>query len=188
MNNNTSGSPLRAVLQAIDRTTAFVERWVLIASILLMAAMNIANVVARNLFNNSLTFSQDVNQILIILVTFLGIGYAARRARHIRMSAFYDQLTGKSRKGLLLVILVGTAALMFVLCYYSLQYTLQQYRYGGSTPALQIPWWTVYLWVPVGFLLAGIQYVLAVIRNLITPGAHLSFEEKDEYDESASYL
>jgi C4-dicarboxylate transporter, DctQ subunit len=44
------------------------------------------------------SFSEELNSILIILITFAGISYAARHGRHIRMSAIYDALPPKGRK------------------------------------------------------------------------------------------
>jgi hypothetical protein len=53
---------------------------------------SVGNVIGRFVFGRSLYFAEEVNQFLIILITFAGIGYAARNGRHIRMSAFYDML------------------------------------------------------------------------------------------------
>ncbi|HKK14769.1 MAG TPA: TRAP transporter small permease, partial [Gammaproteobacteria bacterium] len=60
-------------LVALDRAIEALEATVLVSSILLMAAMTIANVIGRDVFDHSLIFADEVNQILIILTTFLGI-------------------------------------------------------------------------------------------------------------------
>ncbi|MDX1541363.1 MAG: TRAP transporter small permease subunit, partial [Geminicoccaceae bacterium] len=75
------------VLAAIDRGIASFEAVVLALGIILMAANSIANVIGRFVFAQSIYFSEELNQFLIVLVTFVGIGYAARKGRHIRMSA-----------------------------------------------------------------------------------------------------
>ncbi|MCB1313831.1 MAG: TRAP transporter small permease, partial [Sedimentitalea sp.] len=75
----------------------------LAAGVLLMAANTVANVIGR-VFFESLYFSEELNRILIILITFAGISYAARHGRHIRMSAIYDTLPPKPRKALTIVI------------------------------------------------------------------------------------
>jgi len=81
-------------LHQLDAAVERIEGVVLAYGVLLMAAVSIANVFARNLFDHSLTFAEEVSRILTVLITFMGIGYGVRHARHIRMSALYDQLRG----------------------------------------------------------------------------------------------
>lgn len=180
--------PLLRALQRLDRGIEFIERVVLAGSVLLMAAVTITNVIGRNVFDHSLIFADEFNQILIILTTFMGIGYGVRHGRHIRMTAVHDQLQGLPRKILMVIVSLGTAALMFVLAWYALAYVEKTYQIGSVTPAMQIPLYLVYMWAPVGFVLGGIQYLLAAVRNLTSPGVHLSFQKEDEYeDEPESY-
>ncbi|MGB1539435.1 MAG: TRAP transporter small permease [Rickettsiales bacterium] len=166
----------------LDATIAIFEKWVLAWGILLMAANSIANVFGRYLFNQSIYFSEELNQFLIVLVTFVGLGYAARQGRHIRMSAVYDQLPDRGRKALMIVICALTAAIMFLLAYYAVSYLGIVADLGKVTPALQIPLYLTYLWVPVGFTITGIQYVLAIVQNLRKDGVYISYSEIDRYE------
>lgn len=179
------------MLSKLTRGVAFLDRWierlerfVLAVSIMAMAAMNIANAVGRTVFANSLTSTEEINQIFLILITFMGLGYAARLGRHIRMTALYDQLHGKPRKTLQIVSTLGTALLLFLLAYYATDFVASKMRFGGSTPALGIPWYAVYFVVPAGLLLGGVQFTLAALRNMVTPGVHTSFRHEESYDES----
>jgi C4-dicarboxylate transporter, DctQ subunit len=171
------------ILAAIDSAIARFEAFVLAFGILLMATNSIANVVGRFVFARSLYFSEELNQFLIVLVTFVGLGYAARKGRHIRMSAFYDQLSDCGRKILMIIIAAVTAAVMFALAFYSYQYVARLYSLGKVTPSLQVPLYLTYLWVPIGFVITGIQYVLTVVQNLRSPGVYMSYEQIDAYDE-----
>ena len=67
----------------IQRIEAFLLAW----SIITIAALSIGNVVCRALFGFSLAFVGEVSQFLIIIVTFIGLSYAASQGRHIRMTA-----------------------------------------------------------------------------------------------------
>ncbi len=173
---------LLPLITKADRLLEAFERLVLSASILLMAAVSITNVGARNLFGHSFSFAEEINQILMVLITFLGIGYGVRHARHIRMSAVYDQLKGRARKALMVIVSLGTGILLMVLAWYAVQYVADVYRVGSVTPALRLPLYLIYLWVPIGFIVGGIQYLLAAWRNLTTPGVHLSFQQKEAYE------
>lgn len=169
------------VLSGIDRGVVWFEAGVLSVSIMLMAAVSIANVIGRNLLGESLASADEINQALIVLITFIGIGFGVRRARHIRMSALYDQTGGRLRKAMIVLISLLTAGLLLALAWFAVQYTAQLWQTGTVTPALRMPLYLVYLWVPVGFTLGAIQYLLAAWRNLTDPDTWLSFTERDEY-------
>lgn len=171
------------VLAVIDSAIARFEAFVLSVGIMLMAANSIANVIGRFVFARSIYFSPELNQFLIVLITFVGLSYAARKGRHIRMSAVYDQLGDRGRKVLMIVIAAITAAVIFILAYYSLQHVIQVATSGKVTPSLQVPLWITYVWVPIGFVITGIQYVLTVVQNLRRPEVYISYEQIDSYEE-----
>ena len=50
--------------------------------------------------------------------------------------------------------------------------------------ALQVPLYLVYCVAPIGFVLTGIQYALTVVRNLTEEDVYLSYDHKDEYEET----
>ena len=171
------------ILGALDGTIARIEAFILGAGVLLMAINSIANVLGRFVFGQSIYFTEELNEFLIVLVTWVGLGYAARKGRHIRMSAIYDQLSDRGRKVLMIVIALVTAAIMFTLAWYAYGYVERLARLGKVTPSLQVPLWLTYLWVPLGFVITGIQYVMTALRNLTTPGVWISWEQIDAYDE-----
>ena len=152
---------------------------------MLMAANTIANVFARYLFSNSLYFSEELNEFLIIIITFIGLGYATREGRHIRMSALYDMLSPRSQKLLMIFIAGLTAAIMFLLTWYGLEYVQKVAQRGRVTPALQVPLYLTYLWVVIGFAVTAIQYTLTVIRNLDLSDqrVYISYTKEDTYED-----
>ena len=172
-----------AVLDSIDQGLGWIERTTIASCVLLMAFLMSAHVVGNLLFNRGIPGTYEITEMLIVIITFVGVGYAARHARHIRMSAVYDLLNGRLRKALLIVISVGTATLMFYFAYKSAQYDLALYARGRTSSALHIPMWVINLALPVGFSLAGIQYSLTAIRNLISDDIYRSFREKEEYSD-----
>ena len=176
-------SSLPGVLGVIDNLIARIEAIMLAIGVLLMAGNTMANVIGRFVFQSSLFFSEELNRILIILITFAGISYAARQGRHIRMSAVYDQMSEGIKKALMIIMCGGTAAVMFVLAYYSMNYLGGLIDRGTVTPALRVPLYVTYIWVPVGFIITGVQYTLAIVRNLREKDVYISYSEVDAYDE-----
>ena len=170
------------ILRRLDELMGKFEAFVLSAGILLLAVNMIANVLGRAVFHHSFYFAEEVGSILMVLITFIGIGYAARQGRHIRMSAIIDQLSRPAQKAIRLVVTFTTGLAMFLLAYYSVGYIAVVARLGSVTPALQIPVWLIYLWIPVGFIVTGIQYLLAFVQNLRKPEIYLSFTKEDRYE------
>jgi TRAP-type C4-dicarboxylate transport system permease small subunit len=174
-------SGLPGILGKIDLGISKAEAVILALSVVLMAVNTCTNVVARYLFGEGLFYSGEINRILIIMVTFAGIGYAARHGRHIRMSAFYDMLPHLARKSLMIVIALVTSTAMFFLCYFSVTFIYDIYTTGRILPALGVPIWYIYIWVPIGFAITGIQYLLTAIKNFTAKDVYLSTGVKDGY-------
>ncbi len=176
-------SELPGFLGVVDGAIARIEAVLLAAGVLLMALNTVANIVGR-LIGRTIFFSEELNQALIILITFAGISYAARHGRHIRMSAFFDAMPFRPRKVLMVLIAAATAAMMFLLTWYSMVYVLEQAGRGRLLPALKIPQWWIIVWAPLGFFLTGLQYALTAIKNLLEPEIWLSTSTLEGYDDS----
>ena len=180
--STASESDLPGFLGVVDVAIARIEAFLLAAGVLLMALNTVSNVVGRYVFQSSIFFSEELNRILIILITFAGISYAARHGRHIRMSAIYDQLPPNARKPLMIAITLITAVFMFGLCYYAIGYIGTQASRGRVLPALQIPVWITLVWVPVGFFMTGVQYLLTATKNFASTDIYLSTRVLEGYE------
>ncbi|HLV76617.1 MAG TPA: TRAP transporter small permease [Marinobacter sp.] len=174
-------SGLPGFLGTIDEWIAKVEAVILAVGVILMALNTCTNVIARFVFGEGMFFSGEINRILIILITFAGIGYAARHGRHIRMSALYDAFPPMGRKALMVIIALFTSVVMFFLCYHSYGYIETLYSRGRILPALGLPIWWIYVWAPIGFAVTGTQYFLTAIKNLTSKDVYLSTGVIDGY-------
>jgi len=167
-------SGILRLLDVIDSYIAKLEEFMMAAGVILMAINTIINVISRFAFNHSIIFAEELNSIFILLVTFAGIGYAARHGRHIRMSAIYDSMPDKVRKLMMILITGVTAVFMLGLAYFSVQYIIDIYPKGRIMPALGVPVYSVYLWVPVGFFITGVQYAMTMFKNLVEKDIYIS--------------
>lgn len=171
------------VLNKIDWGLSWLERIIVAGSVLVMAVLMSCHVVGNLLFNRGIPGTYEVTEMLIVVMTFVGVGYAARNARHISMSAIYDQLSGRLRKALLVLICLGTGALMFYFAWKSAEYAAVIQERGRVSSSLHVPMWMVDLALPIGFTLAGVQYLLTSLRNLVSDDIYRSFTEKETYSD-----
>lgn len=153
----------------------------LVGGVVFLSALLFANVIAREL-GHSFVFGEELTVLIMILISFFGMSYAARKGRHIRMAAIYDLLSDKNKKKFVYIISTGSALLMFFLMYEAIKYTLDVASSKRITAALLWPYWTFVVWSAVGFLLTGIQYVRTIVKNVKENETWLSPEEKSEYE------
>ncbi len=173
---------MKNILSKINTITAKAEKILLSLSILLMMVNTTANALGRYLFNQSIYFSEELNQFLMISVTFIGLAYAVRNGRNIRMTAIYDALSHKKKKALMIFIAITTSILMFVLAYEAFLYVMQVKEINRQSPALQLEVYLVYMIVPIGFFMAGVQFFIRFIQNLLHDEIYLSYDVIEEKD------
>ncbi|WP_282021790.1 TRAP transporter small permease [Ruegeria faecimaris] len=170
---------MKSALVALSRGTEFIEKFVIVLAILLMMVNSTANAIGRYAFGKSLFFSEELNQFLIVSVTFFGFAYAVRKGRNIRMTAVYDTLSRRSKKVILTLISITTSMLLAFLAYKSVFYVLEIKELNRLSPALQFPVYIIYSVIPVGLFMASLQYLIAFIMNVTHVGIWHSYEVED---------
>lgn len=163
----------------IDDIIALVTEWILASGVLLMALLLICNVVSRKIFEKSMASADELGGTLLILVTFSGIGYAARKGRHIRMTAIFDTLAPKVKKWLMIFISFVTMATYIYVCFIALDYIEYTRMLGKVTSALEMPDWIRAVVVPIGFGLGAIQYLMNIIINIKEPKLYIGTEKSE---------
>ncbi|WP_102348175.1 TRAP transporter small permease [Bacillus sp. Marseille-P3661] len=166
-------------LQTLDRWMMKIEEAILSYAIIIIAIMVVGNVLNRVIFGSSWAFSAEISKFSVILATFMGIGYAARKGRHINMSAFFDMAPYKLRKALAVFIPFVTAIILFILTYFAYVYLVSVYESGRVTSALQVPEYLMISFVPIGLLLGGLQFIRNAWINVKEKDVYLATEQKD---------
>lgn len=161
-----------------------IEETVLSYSILLMAFVLIGSVLSRTFLNSSWTFAEEVGQSLTIIVTFLGVSYCARTAKHITMSAIFDLVSVRQKKWFMLVISGASVLMMLYIGYLGYLYAAKVFTLGRVSPSLRIPMYLIVSIVPVGFVLGAVEYARTFYMNLTRPEIYLSSEVQLEQMEN----
>lgn len=153
------------------------ERTVLALSILAMSVLVMGNVVSRNLFGASWAFTEELGSLLLIVITFGGLGYAVRHGRHISMTALYDLLPPRRRAVLRRVTAVVSSLILLIMAYVAQRYVLQIAESGDASNVLGIPMYVPLSIIPLGFLLAAVHYLASLFSR---PGQDQSSEPLPE--------
>lgn len=122
-------------------------------------------VVMRYVFQNSLSWSEEIGRYLFIWLTWLGTGYAVRQKRHLRIEMLSDLF---SERGKLLLDILA----MSIWCGFTIflvmkgsAVTSMIWRRGQYTPALEIPMALAYASVPVGASLMCLRLLDEIRRS-----------------------
>jgi|SRR5690625_309111 len=155
-------------LKRLDFYWEKIEQAILSITIISMSFMLIGNAVSRSFLNKSWAFTEEVGKIGVIVLTSIGIGYAARKQMHIEMSGFYDLLPNKIKRYVYLFIQIGSAFILAILTYLSFQYVQHLYKLGQVTTILRVPLHLTMFVIPLGFLLGTIRYIVDFLKAIIS--------------------
>ncbi|PSL44471.1 TRAP-type C4-dicarboxylate transport system permease small subunit [Salsuginibacillus halophilus] len=164
-------------IKKLDYGLMKAEEFILSFAIIAIFVLVTGNALSRRFLGTSWPFSSELAEAFVYLATFMGISYAARKGRHIRMSAFFDIAPYKVKKALSIIIPFVTALVLFALAYYSLGYLEQ--TTNRVTTALRLPYYIILLPVPVGLTLGGLQFLRNMWINIIEKEIYIGTEMKE---------
>jgi len=154
---------LSRIIDGINGLMGKLLPWLVLAAVLISAA----NAVARKAFNLSSNAYLEVQWYLFAAVFLLGAGYAFLVNAHVRIDVLAGKLSMRVRN---IIDMVGILVFLLPLCYFMIQlswpYVWQAYvsgeisqNYGGLIR------WPVYILVPLGFGLLGLQALSELIKR-----------------------
>lgn len=151
---------------ALNKKIRKFEELIISYGIIVMSIVLVANVFSRVFLNSSIQAAEEIGQILIVMVTFIGISYAARMGKHITMSAIIDSIPRRFKKIYIYFTSSVSTVLLWWLGYLGTLYVNRIMGSGRITSSLQFPMWILYIFVPLGFFLASLQYLVTIVVNI----------------------
>jgi TRAP-type mannitol/chloroaromatic compound transport system permease small subunit len=160
-------SSLVSLSRLIDRLNEFVGRWtawLVLAAVLISAA----NATVRKLFNTSSNAYLEIQWYLFSAVFLLAAGYTLMRQEHVRI----DVISGRfSKRTQIWIDIVGICLFLLpfvIVCIrLSMPLVLQAMRSGEmSSNAGGLVRWPVYMLLPIGMALLGLQGVSELIKRV----------------------
>lgn len=163
---------MKAVIDAL----AFVNIWIgragrAIAGAILaaMLAVIMAQVVSRYVFNQSLTWTEELSKSLMVWTTFLVAPWALRNGAHVAIDLFQEALPGRLRFAVELAISGLVLWILAILFRESLGFVAR----GMTSRMATLPVTTglVYAIIPASFaamILAGAEVFLRQLRDFVS--------------------
>ncbi len=155
---------IKKVVKTIDR----IEDTCLIVMFAAMVGIIFFQVIMRYVFNNSLSWSEEMGKFLFVWISWLGIGIGHRRKEHIKITMLVDKLPyrlNKAAEALTEIILI---AICGITMYYG--FTMIQIQMNIPYAGIKISTAWGYLSVVLGcalFIIRAIAYFIEAITCIV---------------------
>jgi C4-dicarboxylate transporter, DctQ subunit len=179
---------VKKFLKLLDTGLHTLEKFILKWAIIVISVMTFGNVIYRLVTGSSWHFAAEISRLSVIVASFIGISYAARKGRHISMSAFFDLSPRPVKKALAIIIPFVTAIVLFAVGYFAVLYTHGIYESGRTTAALQFPFWLMVVAIPIGCFLGGIQFLRNMWINIVNKEIYLAQDKKDYSEQQETQI
>ncbi|EGN65710.1 putative TRAP dicarboxylate transporter, DctQ subunit [Fusobacterium animalis 11_3_2] len=144
------------MLKALDD---YLEEIILLILLVLMTCIMGIQIVSRYVFQNSLTWSEELVRYMFVWSAFLGIPFCIKHGLSIKVDQFRNLFPIPLQKALMYIDKIIIFVLFLVMFIYSCLVVKASYLSGQTSPAMQIPMWIVQLSVCVSSLLSMIRSI-----------------------------
>ena len=153
---------MKRSIQKVDKCLSMIENAVIILGLSAMFLILLAQVIMRYVFSRPLTWSEEAARFIFVYVSFIGISYAYRQKGHIRMKVVVNLFPQAVRRGLEVLINLGTIALFCYMIPFSFRFIGIQA--GVKATATHIPMSIVYTALPLGMALSCVRLLISSLR------------------------
>lgn len=142
------------------------EERILAGSLIVTVLIIFFQVIMRKVFNNSLSWSEELARFIFIWQVWYGISITVRRKKHIEVTLIQNIIKGKALNILQHAITVINIAFCLFMMVTGWSITSNLMEKNTLSPAMGIPLWIVYLALPFSFFLAAIRHVLELFPGI----------------------
>lgn len=145
-----------------------IELYIAAAALVVMLAIDFANVLGRFVFGTSWAFTEELVCALFILVTLFGAAGGARAGSHIGLSLLTDLLPKNLQKYVAVIQALAIVAFSSFLLIYGIQMVRMEVANNIRTAALGWPEAVFGSFVPLGaafLIIRSIQYAVTEFKK-----------------------
>ncbi len=147
-------------LHTLRRLLFRCEAWLAALSLLLLLALALVQIVARNAFDTGVAEADTLTRYLVLYVTFFGAALAIDRERHIRIDIAGTLLSERARAILYRPLQLLAAAVCALLADAAIRFWRDEWAYAQDYERWQT---LVGLILPLGFSLMTVHFLLAAL-------------------------
>ena len=162
-----------------DRIDRYLE---IFSTTVMMLTMSIAtlvafiNVVLRYGFNMSLSWAGELTSYLFIWSALFGAAYGFKIGMHLGVTIVIQKLKPRVAKYVLTLSLVIILTYLIALICWGYNFCVFNFDLEQVSIDLELPFWVIYLCVPISMSIASYQVILKIIKLLQVPADEFSYD------------
>lgn len=157
---------LKKVLKLIDDK---LEEYFLVVTMIAMVVIIFLQIVMRYVFNNSLSWSEEIARYIFLWQIWVGLSYGVKCSKHIRVEIIKYYLSSKGKKIVEIIATIIWIAFGIFLFYRAGVVMNKVYASGQLAPATSLPMWIPYASVFVGVGLMLFRLFQKAFYDIKTP-------------------
>lgn len=154
------------VIKLIDEK---LEEYFLAVTMMAMVVIIFSQIVMRYVFNNSLTWSEEITRYIFLWQIWVGLSYGVKKSKHIRVEIIKYHLNDQGKKIIEMIATLIWLAFGIFLFYRAGIVMAKVYSSGQLAPATHLPMWIPYASVFVGVGLMLLRLLQKVFLDLKSP-------------------
>ncbi len=168
------------VFNLIGGTIGAINRFITMFGITVGVALAFVNVVARYVFDYSLTWASELTVYLFLWGMFFGAAYCFKIDGHISIGLLVENVSKKLAKYIMLFTRIVTFSYLSVVAYYGYQYLMFVIELDEMSIDLEIPMWIPYLVIPVSFGFGAYRVAEHIVSLIGTPAEEIRIKSETE--------
>lgn len=140
------------------------EETILMILLVAIAVVMMVQVVMRYFFRQSMSWPEEFCRFCFVYSGFISMGYCVRRGKMLKVDILVTFFPKFLQRVLDLVGRVVTLLFFAYLGFYAYQATMNSYRGGMTSPAMEVPMWFIYAAVLIGSALGFIRQIQDLYR------------------------
>ena len=171
---------MKRILTPIGKTIGFINQSIAAFGISAGVALAFYNVVARYIFDSSLTWASELTIFLFLWSTFFGAAYCFKEDAHISISVLLDKVSPGVAKGLMLLSHTVSFVFLAAVSFYGYKYLELVIELEEMSIDLEIPMWIPYLVIPIAFAFAAYRVAEKIVYIIQTPAEEVRMKSEAE--------
>lgn len=164
------------MFEKIEKTKDFIITTIMILTMSIATLVAFVNVVLRYVFNMSLVWAGELTSYLFIWSALFGAAYGFKIGMHIGVTALIQAIRPRIAKYVLTVSLFITLIFMILMVKWGYDLVMFNRMIGQVSVDLNIPFWLIYLCVPIAMVIAVYEIAVKIIQVIKTPGKDFHYE------------
>ena len=164
-------------MKLLDKILGTIENILGVLCLTGMVGLIFTQVVLRYVFNNALSWSEEMARYMMIWCAGFGIAAGVRVGAHIGIQAIVDALPAVPSKVVRFVCDISILCIFTFLAYISIQFALSAKASGQLTPSLRFPIFYIYAALPVAFAFSIIRQLQVIVFLYLKSQKTLSGED-----------